>query len=180
MSQVDDLSEMGGAGGVGDPDRNLEGPRPRAAAPSQASPRAVLPAFGDVRASRRDGDVPVLADFIDGADVRVIQAGRRPRLEQEALSRGPVTSRASRQHLQGDGATKRLVVGQIDGAHPAPGRPQEGANHVMSDLSPWRKSLITGVHDRGSCRPFYEGCRANRASPRWKLANPRWRWAATL
>ncbi len=60
------------------------------------------------------------AVIIDGDDVRVLQRGGGLGLAREAGDEIGVGGQGSGQHLDGDGALERPLVGPVDGAHPAP------------------------------------------------------------
>src|SRR6202049_335831 len=59
-----------------------------------------------------------LADFVDGADVGMIQGRRGTSFPAEAFERLRVSGNIFRQELQGDEATKLRVLGLVDHAHP--------------------------------------------------------------
>jgi hypothetical protein len=67
-----------------------------------------------------DEDTVVLfADFVDGADVGMVQCRGRPRLVDQPLP-GPATSKAMlRQHLDRDLAAERGVFRKKDLTHPS-------------------------------------------------------------
>jgi hypothetical protein len=68
----------------------------------------------------------VLVDGVDGADVRVVEGGGRPRLALEALERLRVAPEIGRQELQRDPATQLRVLRLVDHAHaPAAERPDD-------------------------------------------------------
>src|SRR5262245_9528914 len=72
----------------------------------------------------------VFADFVDLADVRMVDAGRRPRLAPEAAPRGLVVG--DRQHgLHGDRPLQALVAGLVNHAHAA--FAELAADFVMTD-----------------------------------------------
>ena len=60
----------------------------------------------------------VLADVVDGADVRVIQGGRGPRLPLEALQRLPVAGQLLGEKLQRHAAAQARVLGLVHHTHP--------------------------------------------------------------
>ena len=59
------------------------------------------------------------ADFVDGADVGMIQSGRRSRLAPEAFQRLRIFGQLVGQELQGDEAAELSVLGLVDHTHPA-------------------------------------------------------------
>ena len=61
----------------------------------------------------------VLADFIDGADVGMVQRGGGAGFAAEAFERLWVVATVVRKELQGDEATELGVFGFVDHAHPA-------------------------------------------------------------
>ncbi len=60
----------------------------------------------------------VLSDFVDGADVGMVQRRRRPRLSAEAFQGLRVFSHRVRQELQSDHAAEFEVFGLVDHTHP--------------------------------------------------------------
>ena len=91
----------------------------------------------------------VLADFVDLADVRMIDARRGPGFAPEALARRLVVGQR-RHRLQGDGALQPLVARRVDDAHPA--FAQLARDRIVPDasgqaLSQWERS-----------RTLEEGC----------------------
>jgi hypothetical protein len=84
--------------------------------------RAALQAIGQRLALEQlHGDeqrARILADLVDLADVRMVDARRRPRLAPEALARGLV-ARRRRHRLQRNRALEPFVARRIDDAHPA-------------------------------------------------------------
>ena len=69
----------------------------------------------------------VLAEVVDGDDVRVGERGGAARLLSEAFEHPPVVGEAAAQHLQRDLPAQDLVAGQEDLAEaPAAERPQDG------------------------------------------------------
>ena len=63
--------------------------------------------------------VTLLADVMERADVRMVQAGDRLRLTLEALSEIRIVGDMRREHLDGDGALEPRVGGLVDLAHAA-------------------------------------------------------------
>ena len=58
-----------------------------------------------------------LADFIDGADIGMVQRRRRPRLTLKALQRRGVFRQLSGQELEGDVAAEVDVLSFVDHTH---------------------------------------------------------------
>ena len=63
----------------------------------------------------------VLADLVDGHDVRVVEVGRRLRLGAEALHVGRRRQLAGQDHLEGDDAVQAHLPRLVDDAHAAAG-----------------------------------------------------------
>ena len=82
------------------------------------------------------------ADFVDGADVRMIERGGRARLSQQAPAREGIGLRLRRQEFQGDAAAELQVIGEKHLGHPA--SPELGANDVSTEL------LTRGSRTHGS------------------------------
>ena len=61
----------------------------------------------------------VFANFVDGADIRVVQRGCGTRLTPEALQRLCVFGHIFGKKFQRDEAAERGVLGFIDDTHPA-------------------------------------------------------------
>lgn len=61
----------------------------------------------------------MLVDVMDGADVRVIQGGRSPRLALEALERLTVGGKAFGKELEGDVPTQAKILRLVNDAHAA-------------------------------------------------------------
>jgi hypothetical protein len=59
-----------------------------------------------------------MTDFVDRADVRVVQRGGVAGFMQETASSGVVVG-VFTHDLEGDGTTERGIVGEKDGTHPA-------------------------------------------------------------
>ncbi len=72
-----------------------------------------------------------LADFVDRADVRMIQGAGDTRLAQQALGGFLARRGRGRKELQGDTPVQLRVLGQPDGAHPTGTEMTEDA--VMRD-----------------------------------------------
>src|SRR5215469_3406219 len=70
-----------------------------------------------------DKGLPVmLADLVDGADVRMIECRRCPRLAAESFERLPVRGYALGQELDRDKASEFGIFGLEDDAHTAPAK----------------------------------------------------------
>ena len=82
----------------------------------------------------------VLRDFVDGADVGMVQRRRRPRLSAEAFQGLRVFGHRFRQELQSDHAAEFEVLGLVDHTHPAATELLDDA--VVRDGLPehWRES----------------------------------------
>jgi hypothetical protein len=63
------------------------------------------------------GMAVVVLDIVDGADVRVVQAGRRPRFAFEAVQRLAVADHVVRDELQGHMPAEAKVFSLINNAH---------------------------------------------------------------
>ena len=87
----------------------------------------------------------VLTDFVDRADVRVIERGRRLRLAQQPGVRRGVGAGRGRQHLDGDAAIKRGILAEVHLAHAA------GAQRPQDPVSPNR----FGSHQCGRAAPYH-------------------------
>ena len=86
----------------------------------------------------RDERSPVrLADFVDRADVRVIESGRAARLSHETPRGDWIRRRAGRQELQRDAPAQLRVVREIDFAHPAGA--EFGADDVAAEYRAGRQ-----------------------------------------
>src|ERR1700691_2690666 len=64
-----------------------------------------------------EGMAIVVLDVVDGADVRMVQAGRRSRLALEAVQRLAVADHAVRNELQGHMPAEAQVLGLTNYAH---------------------------------------------------------------
>ena len=98
---------------------------------------------------RDEQPAAVLADFVDLADVRMVDARRRPGLAPQALPRRLVVGER-RQRLHGDGALETIVARRVDDAHAA--FPQLAFDRIAADAS--RQDLSRGSARgvrRGSC-----------------------------
>ena len=69
----------------------------------------------------------VLFDFVDGADVRMIQSRRRAGLGLKPLHRGGVEGKVVGQHLDGHKTAKAEILRPINDAHPAGAEPFDDA-----------------------------------------------------
>jgi hypothetical protein len=109
---VDEAAAMGGVEGV----RDLRGDRDRARRIERplAPQQRLEVAAGDV--AHRDEQAPLaLTGLVDRDHVRVVEAGREPRLAQQPL----VGRDARREQLEGDRAAEPEVRRAMDLAHPA-------------------------------------------------------------
>ena len=80
-------------------------------------PRAKRLSFNELH---RDVRLAIgFADFVNGADVRMVQRGDRARLAHESRPRARVIEAVRRKELDRDVAMQVLVLGAIDLAHPA-------------------------------------------------------------
>ena len=86
---------------------------------------------------REEQVVAILADVVDLADVRMIDARGRARLPPQSLP-GRLVLSETQNHLQRDGALQALVVGLVDDPHPAGA--QLSGDPVVRD-SRWRVTL---------------------------------------
>ena len=76
----------------------------------------------------------VFADFVDGADIWMVQGGGRLGLAVEAAQRLRVWSETVREELQGNEAVELGVLSLVDDAHPA--TPELFNNAVVRDVLP--------------------------------------------
>ena len=113
-----------------DPDRlaRLHGP----------APEPVLQAFALIT-GHDDVEAAVLGlvDFVDCADVRMVEARRRPGLVDETLPGFGVRCQSGRQELEGDRPLEAEVLGLVDDAHAAPAELADDAvlaGHGLSGL----------------------------------------------
>jgi hypothetical protein len=84
----------------------------------------------------------VIGDFMDGADVRMVERRGGPRFAPEPLDHGGVAGHR-RQKLQRDLASKRQILGEIDDSHPAAA--EQRLDPVMTDR-------VTAIHVNGRSR----------------------------
>jgi len=61
----------------------------------------------------------LLADVVDGADIRMVERGGGSGLAAEALERQPVSGYIFGEEFEGDEAVKASVLGLVDDAHAA-------------------------------------------------------------
>ena len=112
---VDDALPVGGGQGVGDLGRHgqrlLERQRSLLEAVGERLAREVL--------HHQEGRTVVLADVVERADVRVVQAGDGLRFALEAGAAVRVGADLGREDLDGDGAVEAGVAGLVDLAHAA-------------------------------------------------------------
>ena len=100
---------------IGDLDRELE----RLVAGKRLAVDAFLQRLPFEPLHHDEGPALVLADFVNDADVRMIQRRRGPRLADKPLERGLVGRHLGRQELQRHRPAERRVLGLIDDAHSA-------------------------------------------------------------
>ncbi len=100
---------------IGDLNRQLE----RFVARKRLAVDAFLERLPFEQLHHDEGPALVLADFVNDADVRMIQRRRGPRLTDKPLERGLVSRHFRRQELQRHRPAERRVLGFIDDAHPA-------------------------------------------------------------
>ncbi len=72
-----------------------------------------------------------LVDLKDGADVRVVECGRRLGFLEEPLLGGLVAGQVRRQQLDGDVPIEAWVMGQVDDAHAA--APELGDDGIRTE-----------------------------------------------
>jgi hypothetical protein len=93
-----------------------------------------------------DEELPalVLADVVDGADVRVIERGRRPRLAQQSIGRGAILGQRKRQELERHGSSEPKVLGPVDDPHTTPADLVD--DPIVGNRRPdHRRTLTTGI-----------------------------------
>src|SRR5208282_218471 len=66
-----------------------------------------------------EGLAVLLANVVDGADIRMVERGRSPGLAAEALERLAVSGYIFGEEFQGDEAVEAGVLGLVDDAHAA-------------------------------------------------------------
>ena len=69
----------------------------------------------------------MLADFVDGADVGMVERGGGAGLALEALERARVAGQVCREEFQRDEAAEFRVLGFVDDTHPATAEPFDDA-----------------------------------------------------
>ena len=112
---MDDPAPVGGVERVGDLDGDVERLVERHRAPLEPSlERLSLEAL-----HHEEVDLPLAPHVVDGADVRVAEAGEGPRLAAEAGQEVGVGPQLRGQHLDRDRALEARVAGLVDLAHPA-------------------------------------------------------------
>ena len=112
---MDDAGPVGGVERVGDVggDGEQVGDWQRTGAQPILQRLAFEPLHGD---ERRSG---VLADLVDGADMRMVERRSRPRFAPKSFDRGRVGRHRRGQKLERDLASEPQILGQIDDTHPA-------------------------------------------------------------
>ena len=86
----------------------------------QASPYKALPqSLPFEKLHDNEGLAIVLADFVDGANVGMIQSGSGSRLALEPLQGHSIGGQSIGQELQGNVAPQSQVLGLVDDAHTA-------------------------------------------------------------
>ncbi len=112
---MDDAARVGGLEGVGDVLRQVEQhvDRQRSAIEPVLERLAVQPLHRDER------PVAVAPDFVDGADVGMVERRCRPGLTQQPRLGLGRRGDTGREELQGDLPPECRVFGQIDDAHAA-------------------------------------------------------------
>jgi hypothetical protein len=110
---VDDPLGVGGVESVGELDAEIEQRVVLRGSRRDAVPEglALEPLHAD------EGLALVLADVVDGADVRVVEGGSGPGLALESLPGLAVGEQAFREELEGDAAPEPRVLGLVDDAH---------------------------------------------------------------
>ena len=98
----------------------------------------------------------VIADFVNGADVRMVQGGSGARLATKALEGRRVLRQFLRQKLQRDEPAELDVFGLVDDAHPATAKLAQDAvvrnglvRHSAEML--WRKAGQVNEITNGGC-----------------------------
>ena len=92
-----------------------------------------------------EGSPVVLADFVNRADVGMVQRRRRPRLAPKALQRQRFARRIFGQELQRHQTAERRVLRLVDHAHAA--RAQRPQHAIVRDgLAGDRRMIPTGSH----------------------------------
>ena len=111
---MDDVAAMRVRKRIGDVDAVLhglaDGQRPLGQPRGQRLPVDIF--HGD------EGSARILADFVDGADGRMIERRRASRFPQQALLQSHVVG-IGMEHFDGERTLERGVVGAEDGAHTA-------------------------------------------------------------
>ena len=125
------------------------------------------------------GAALMLADLVNGNDLRMVHLGGRLRLVVKALQFGGRGEPAREDHLQGDETVEALLAGLVDDAHAPAGDllQQLIITEFMNHAGGW-------VHGGRGAR---EGGRDRRVLIRWRAVGPpesapekpairRWRW----
>ena len=107
----------------------------------------------------------VLGDFVDGADVRMIERRGGPRFAAEPFDRGRVGVDRRGQELQRHLASERQILGEVDNAHPAAAKQRLDSvvsNGVTGVQCDWQVMLPAPARRGGRTRQ--DGCRAEGAT----------------
>src|SRR5438045_7344335 len=89
----------------------------------------------------------LLADIVDGDDVRVLQFCRRPRLPLKSFDIPGTGEDARADHFEGDDAIKAGVSGFIDDSHPPTSEYFEQFVAAEPPRRPLRKRCVFRDHD---------------------------------
>ena len=124
---VHEAARVGGVECVRDLARRSRPRAPASSAPSRAQQRLEV---GPVDVAHRDEQAPVdLAGLVDRDDVRVVEAGREPRLPQQPLAEALVLRESRGQHLERDRAARAARRAR---GTPRPCRPARSARRPRS------------------------------------------------
>ncbi len=113
-----------------------------------------------------EGLAVLLADFVDGADVGMVQSGGGLRFALEARQRLRILGNIVGQELEGDKAMQPCVFGLVDNTHPAAaellddavvrdgladhlGQILRGCNVQVNQGSGWKKRTDPSMRDIG-------------------------------
>lgn len=129
---VDEPERMGGVERVGDRPEQTDGLRRIEAAGSGVDEVAQVVAF-DV-AHRQVEQAAVLTGGIDRDDVRVVEARRELRFDEEPLAEALVRRELGCEHLDGHLAPQVDVLAEIDGPHRA--APKQTLDPVAGEYAP--------------------------------------------
>ncbi len=135
--------------------------RVRGAQRSASQPLGQRFAFQELH--RDEQPAGVLADFIDLADVRMVDARRSPGLAPQALTRRLVAG-GGRQHLHGDRALEPIVARGVDNAHAAFSEltfDRIAANASRDLSSGSARGVRRRIRGRRARQPLVEGAEAS-------------------